>query len=329
MNKNIKTINKKNKKTANKKVIVTGGAGFLGSTLVPSLLRGGYAVHVIDNLISGKREHVPKGAILHEVDIRDAKTLEDVFKKIGGGGDTSDIHCVFHLAALPRVQFSIDNPLESHSVNVNGLLNVFEASRKAKVRRIVYSASSSAYGDQTVMPLREDMKPNPMSPYAAHKFYGELLAKQYALHYGIETVCLRYFNIFGPNFDPNGPYAMAIGKFLIAQKEGRPLTVTGDGSQTRDCVYVTDVTQANILAMESKKVGNGEIINIGNGKNISILNLAKMIAGRDGKIIHIAPRVEPHDTLADISKARKLLGWEPEVTIEEGIAELKRLNNIK
>ena len=139
---------------------------------------------------------------------------------------------------------------------------------------------------------------------------------------------MRYFNIFGPNFDPNGPYAMAIGKFLLAQKENKPLTITGDGSQTRDCVYTTDVARANILAAESKKVGKGEVINIGSGKNISILNLAKMIGGRDGKIVHIAPRVEPHDTLADISRAKKLLGWEPKITIEKGIAKLKRLNGI-
>ncbi|MEK7607514.1 MAG: NAD-dependent epimerase/dehydratase family protein [Patescibacteria group bacterium] len=307
----------------NKKVIVTGGAGFLGSTLVPALLKDGYEVHIIDNLLSGKRERVPKNATLHVIDIRNPQTLESVFNKI------KNIYCVFHLAALPRVQFSIDFPLESHSVNVNGLLNVFEASRKAKVRRIVYSASSSAYGDQPIMPLVEDMKSNPKSPYATQKFYGELLARQYSLHYGLETVCLRYFNIFGPNFDPNGPYAMAIGKFLIACKEGKPLTITGDGSQTRDCVYATDVARANILAAESKKVGKAEVINIGSGKNISILKIAEMIGGKNGKIVHIASRVEPHDTQADISKAKKLLGWAPKMTIEKGIKELKRLNNIK
>jgi len=307
----------------NKKVIVTGGAGFLGSTLVPTLLKEDYEVHVIDNLVSGKKHLVPKEATLYEVDIRDAKALEEVFNKI------ENIHCVFHLAALPRVQFSIDHPIEAHSVNINGTLNVFEAAKKAKVRRIVYSASSSAYGDQTIMPLVEDMKPNPMSPYATQKFYGELLARQYFMHYGIETVCLRYFNIFGPNFDPNGPYAMAIGKFLNARKEGKPLTITGDGSQTRDSVYATDVARANILAMESKNVGKGETINIGSGRNISILKIAEMIGGKDSKIVHIAPRVEPHDTQADITLAKKLLGWEPKVTIEKGIEELKRLNNIK
>ncbi len=312
------------KKTSTKKtVIVTGGAGFLGSSLVPALIAEGYEVHVIDSLVSGKKENVPKKAKLHVVDITDGSAIETLFKSL------APIYTVFHLAALPRVQYSIDFPKESHAVNVNGLLNVFEVARMAKARRIVYSASSSAYGDQTVMPLHEEIKPNPKSPYASQKHYGELLAQQYAMHYGIETVCLRYFNIFGPNFDPNGPYAMAIGKFLIAQKNGKPLTVTGDGTQTRDCVYATDVARANILASESKKVGKGEVINVGSGRNPSILEIAKLIAGKTGKIEHIAPRVEPHDTRADISKAKKLLGWTPKMTIEKGIAELKKQNGIK
>lgn len=306
----------KSKKVA----LVTGGAGFLGSTLVPALIKEGFAVHVVDSLVGGKKERVPKEAQLHEVDIRDVEALEKVFATI------AQIDCVFHLAALPRVQFSIDNPKEAHATNVDGLLNVFEAARKYKVRRLVYSASSSAYGDQTIMPLTEDMKPNPMSPYAVHKHYGELLARQYSMHYGLETVCLRYFNIYGPNFDPKGPYAMAIGKFLTQAKNGEALTVTGDGSQTRDCVYSTDVARANILAATSTKVGKGEVINIGSGTNPSILSLAKMI-GKN--ITHIAPRVEPHDTLANISKAKKLLGWKPTVTLKKGITELKKQAGIK
>lgn len=302
--------------------IVTGGAGFLGSTLVPALITEGYAVHVIDNLVGGKKEHVPKEAVLHITDIRDVAALDKIFTSVGS------IDCVFHLAALPRVQFSIDNPQESHAVNVNGLLNVFEAARKAKVRRIVYSASSSAYGDQKEILLHEGMLPNPMSPYATQKYYGELIARQYSMHYGLETVSLRYFNIFGPHFDPHGPYAMAIGKFLTQTKKGEALTVTGDGSQTRDSVYATDVARANILAATSNKVGKGEVINIGSGRNVSVLEMAKLIGGK-GKIVHIAPRVEPHDTCADISKAKKLLGWEPKVSLEEGIKLLKKEIGLK
>lgn len=301
-----------------KKVIVTGGAGFLGSTLVPMLVEEGFEVHVIDNLASGKRAHVPKAAKLHVTDIRDASKLDKAFGAIG------QAYCIFHLAALPRVAFSIDFPKESHSVNVDGLLNVFEAARKHKARRLVYSASSSAYGDQARMPLKESMIPNPKSPYACHKYYGELLAKQYAMHYGLETVSLRYFNIFGPNFDPNGPYAMAIGKFLKQMRAGEELTVTGDGKQTRDCVFASDVARANILAMKSPKVGKGEVMNIGSGRNASIMEIAKMIGGGTAKIRHVAPRVEPHDTKADISLARKLLGWQPRVTLEQGIEILKK-----
>jgi UDP-glucose 4-epimerase len=303
-----------------KKVIVTGGAGFLGSTLVPMLVKEGYEVHVIDNLVGGKKERVPKEAGLHILDIRDSGALERLLTSLG------PIDSLFHLAALPRVQFSIDNPKEAHDTNINGLLNVFEAARKSKVRRIIFSASSSAYGDQPTLPLREDMLPDPKSPYAIHKLYGEQLARQYALHYGIETVSLRYFNIYGPNFDPNGPYAMAIGKFLTQRKEGESLTITGDGSQTRDCVYSTDVAWANILAARTDKVGKGEVINIGSGKNPSILEIARLIGG---EVKHIAPRIEPHDTRADISKAKKLLGWEPKVSFEKGIAELKKLHGIK
>ncbi|MDE2116955.1 MAG: NAD-dependent epimerase/dehydratase family protein, partial [Patescibacteria group bacterium] len=296
-----------------KTVIVTGGAGFLGSTLVPELVKSGYEVHVVDNLVSGKKEHVPKEAALHVIDVTDAPALEKLFASL------APIYCVFHLAALPRVQFSIDNMKAAHRANVDGTLNVLEAAKKAKARRVVYSGSSSAYGDQPTLPLREDMNPNPKSPYAIQKLFGEYLSKQYAMHYGLETVCFRYFNIFGPNFDPNGPYAMAIGKFLTARKAGKPLTVTGDGSQTRDCVYATDVARANILAAESGKVGKGETINIGSGRNPSIMEMARMIGG---EIEHIAPRVEPHDTKADISKAKELLGWEPKVSFEQGIDEL-------
>ena len=302
-----------------KKVIVTGGAGFLGSTLVPTLIREGYEVHVIDNLIAGKRERVPAEAKFYEVDIRDEEKLNKVFEEAG------DIYGVFHLAALPRVQFSIDHPKEAHSVNIDGLLNVFNASAKYKARRLVYSASSSAYGNQEVLPIHEGLVPNPMSPYAAQKYYGEIMAKNYALHYGLPTVSLRYFNLFGPNYDPFGAYPQAIGLFLHLKSQGKPLTVTGDGLQTRDCVYVTDVARANILALESEKVGKGEVMNIGSGTNPSILDIAHEIGG---EIAFIPPRVEPRNTKADISLAKELIGWEPKVTFKEGIAELKRLAGI-
>ena len=205
-----------------KKIVVTGGAGFFGSTLVPELLKAGYEVHVVDNLSAGKSEHVPKEATLHQIDIRDEDALNKLFLSLG------DIHGVFHLAALPRVQFSIDHPKEAHSVNIDGLLNVFNASTKAKARRLVYSAFSSGYGNQETLPLHEGLVPNPMSPYAAQKYYGEIMAKNYALHYALPTVSLRYFNLFGPNYDPNGAYPQAIGLFLHLKSQGKSLNVSGD-----------------------------------------------------------------------------------------------------
>jgi UDP-glucose 4-epimerase len=299
-----------------KKVIVTGGAGFLGSTLVPELIKSGYEVHVIDDLSAGKKERVPKEATLYEVDIRNEAALDRAFAAVG------DIYGVFHLAALPRVQFSIDHPKESHSVNIDGLLNVFNAAAKYKARRLVYSASSSAYGNQEHMPLHEGLIPSPMSPYAAQKYYGEIMARNYAMHYGLPTVCLRYFNLFGPNYDPKGAYPQAIGLFLYLKSQGKPMTVTGDGLQTRDCVYVTDVARANILALESDRVGKGEVMNIGSGVNVPIIEIAREIGG---EVVHIPPRIEPRNTKADISRAKELLGWEPRVTFKEGIAILKKL----
>ncbi|HEU5114273.1 MAG TPA: SDR family NAD(P)-dependent oxidoreductase [Candidatus Paceibacterota bacterium] len=318
------------KNNNSKNVIVTGGAGFLGSHLVPALLEEGYTVYVIDNLVAGKRENVPEGAIFHELDIREKDAVEGLFKNIAEKGG---IHGVFHLAALPRVQFSIDHPEEASSVNVVGLHNVFEAARKAKARRIVYSASSSAYGDQESLPLHENMIPNPMSPYAVHKHYGELLARQIALHHGIETVSLRYFNIYGPNADPNGPYAQAIIKFVHQRAKGEPLTIINDGEQTRDSVHARDVRRANILALTSNKVGKGEVINIGSGRNASVRDVAEMILGEplvEGKNFRFAgTRVEPKHTRASIDRAKILLDWEPEITLEEGIAELKRLHGLE
>ncbi|MES2060182.1 MAG: NAD-dependent epimerase/dehydratase family protein [Patescibacteria group bacterium] len=303
-----------------KKVIVTGGAGFLGSTLVPALIDAGYEVHVIDDLSAGKKERIPSAAKFYEVDIRDEAKLNEAFASVG------EIYGVFHLAALPRVQFSIDHPKEAHSVNIDGLLNVFNAAAKHKARRLVYSASSSAYGNQDVLPLHEGLVPSPMSPYAAHKYYGEIMAKNYALHYGLPTVSLRYFNLFGPNYDPKGAYPQAIGLFLYLKSQGRPLTVTGDGLQTRDCVYVTDVARANILALESEKVGNGEVMNIGSGVNPSILDIAHEIGG---EIVHIPARIEPRNTKADISRAKELIGWEPKVDFKEGIAILKKFAGLE
>ncbi len=293
-----------------KKAIVTGGAGFIGSHVVEGLVAKGYEVHVIDNLSGGKKENVHPEAIFHHKDIRNLDDIKPIFK---------GVDYVFHLAALPRVQYSIENPQETNDVNVGGMLNVLIAAKEGGVKKVVYSASSSAYGDQPVMPLREDMSANPKSPYGLQKYIGELYARVFSMVYGLPTVSLRYFNVYGPRFDAEGAYALVIGKFLKQKNEGKPMTITGDGKQTRDFTHVRDVTQANILAAESPKVGKGEVINIGAGKNQSINAIAELIGG---KVEYIPARLEPHDTLADNSKARELLGWVPQVSIEEGIKEL-------
>ena len=295
------------------KVIVTGGAGFIGSHIVDALIDAGYEVHIIDNMSAGKEENINPKAIFHKVDIRDKETLVSLFK---------DVKYVFHEAAMPRVQYSIENPIETHDINVNGLLNVLESCRLNNVKRLIFASSSSIYGEPDKLPTKEDMAINPMSPYAAHKYIGEVYLKLYSQIYGLETVCPRYFNVYGPRLDPEGSYPLVIGYFMKLLKQGKPLSITGDGEQTRDFVHVKDVARANLLAMKSDNVGKGEVINIGGGARYSINYIAKLIGGQ---IEYIAPRIEPHDTEADISKARELLSWKPSMSLEEGIKELKNI----
>lgn len=308
---------KKQQPGETKKALVVGGAGFIGSHLVDRLINEGWTVQVFDNLSNGKKENVNKKASLYVGDIRDPKKLKDVFDTLGEG-----VH-VFHLACLPRVQYSIDYPRESHDANINGTLNVLLAARDGKAKRVIYSASSSAYGEQDKLPFVETMKPNPMSPYALQKYTGELYCKVFSQAYALPTVALRYFNVYGPRQDVNGAYAQAIPKFIYQSKKGDPITITGNGEQTRDSTHVNDVVEANMLAAVSDAVGKGEVINIGSGKDFSMNKIAKLIGGT---IVYIPARLEPQHTKADIKLAKKLLGWEPKVTLEAGIAELKRLS---
>jgi len=303
-----------------KRALVIGGAGFIGSHLVDALVADGYRVVVLDNLSNGKRKFVHKKAFFIKGDIRRVNDLAKAFKKVGKGA------FVFHLACLPRVQFSIDYPRETHDVNINGTFNVLLASRDYKAQRVIYSASSSAYGDQDRLPYTESMKPAPKSPYALQKYAGELYARLMSDVYGLETVSLRYFNVYGTRQEPDGAYAQAIPKFLNQRKRGLPITVTGDGKQTRDSTHVSDVVRANLLAMKSRKVGRGEVINIGSGENQSVNELARLVGG---PVVHIPARLEPRNTQADIHLAYKLLGWKPRVTLQKGIAELKKLSGIK
>ncbi len=298
------------------KVIVTGGAGFIGSHIVDALVERGYDVHVIDTLYAGKKEYVHKKATLHIVDVRDREALTPLFE---------GVRYVFHEAGLPGVQMSIDLPLETNEVNVIGLLNVLEASRIHKVKRVIFAASSSAYGNQEIMPLTENLPVTPVSPYGTQKYVGEVYCKIWSRVYGIETVSLRYFNVYGPRQSSVGAYASVIARFIDMRAKGEPLTITGDGNQTRDFVHIDDVVRANLLAMTHSTVGSGDVINIGNTTSVSVNRIAELIGG---EIVHIEPRLEARDSQASIEKAKTILGWEPEVSIEEGIRGLKEFYDI-
>ncbi len=299
-------------KTSMPKAIVTGGAGFIGSHLSEALLGAGYEVHVIDNLENGKREDVPGTAVFHELDVRNREAL----MPICSGADL-----VFHLAALPRVPFSFDHPIESHEANINGTFSVLMAARDAKVGRVIYAASSSSYGDQDTLPFTEDMRPHPVSLYSFQKLVGEEYARLFTENYGLETVSLRFFSVYGPRMRPDGGYALAIPRFLADAKAGRPLPITGDGTQTRDFTHVRDVVRACMLAATSTNVGKGEMLNIAAGRNVSINKLADLIGGER---TYIPKRpADAKDTFGDTTQAQELLGWVPEISLEEGIAELK------
>ena len=296
------------------KILVTGGAGFIGSHLVDGLIERGHKVVVIDNLSTGKKENVNKKAKFYKIDICSPK-IKEIFKK-------EKPEVVFHLAALPRVPLSVKDPVLTSKVNILGTVNIFKASVDFKVKRIIFASSSSVYGDQKKLPLREDMIPNPISPYGLQKLVCEQFAKLFSNLYKIPIVSLRYFNVYGPRVDFDSQYSLVIGKFLKQKAEGKPLTIYGNGNQTRSFCYVDDVVEANILAMKSKKIKGGEVINIGSEKSYSVNYLAKLIGG---KVKYLPPR--PGDVLhtkADITLAKKLLNWSPKVSLEEGLEKTRQ-----
>jgi nucleoside-diphosphate-sugar epimerase len=298
-------------------VLVTGGAGFIGSHLVDALVEAGVNVRVLDNFATGRREFVNPAADLIEADIRNADSIGEAF---------AGVDCVFHVAALPRIPLSIDRPVETHTVNVVGTLNVVLACRAAKVRRIVYSGSSSVYGDQPRMPLVETMTPNPISPYSLQKLVGEQYLRMYHRLSGIEAVGLRYFNVYGPRMTTEGSYATVIGAFIRARREGRPIQIFGDGEQTRDFTHVRDVARANLLAMDCA-VADGRPINVGYGAETSVNRIAALFGG---PTIRMAERLcDVRRTLADPSLAHELLGWSAQVTIEQGLAEMIHAAGLK
>jgi nucleoside-diphosphate-sugar epimerase len=294
------------------KAAVVGGAGFIGSNLVDALVANGDDVVVIDDLSTGYRHNLNPQAPLRELDI--SKDTEQLTSALHGR------EVAYLTAALARVPRSIEDPIGTHEVNVTGALRVLKAAVDAGVRRVVYSSSSSVYGDQPVLPLTEDMPANPLNPYACQKLMGEIYARNFARIYGLETVCLRYFNVYGPRQVTEGAYRLVIGIFMDQRQRGEPLTIHGDGLQTRDFTWVGDVVRANMLAATTDKVKSGEPINVGAGNEVSIKHIADLIGG---PVVHQPARgFDERFKRAGIERARDLLGWEPTVQIEEGIGRL-------
>jgi UDP-N-acetylglucosamine/UDP-N-acetyl-alpha-D-glucosaminouronate 4-epimerase len=296
--------------------LVTGGAGFIGSNTVDELVRRGHGVVVLDDLSSGKEENLAevrskitflKGSITD---------LEAVQKAM------HQAEYVIHLAARTSVPRSVKDPLETNRINVEGTLNVLVAARDNKVKRVVFAASSSAYGETPTLPKTESMQPQPFSPYGVSKFVGELYAQTFGRCYGLENVSLRYFNIFGPRQDPDSPYSGVLSRFAMAFLEEQQPVVYGDGEQTRDFTYVENAVQANLLACESPSA-SGEVFNVGTGGRVSLNQTLEHFRRISGKRLEV--KYDPsregdiRDSQADIAKAREFLGYEPTVLFEEGL----------
>jgi UDP-glucose 4-epimerase len=301
------------------KYLVTGGAGFIGSNLVHALARTGERVRVVDSLATGFWENVDPWRDTSEVscvdaDIRDGEAMARACQ---------GVEVVFHLAALGSVPRSVDEPVLSDSVNVGGTVTLLDAARHAGVRRLVFSASSAAYGDTPTLPKREDMPTQPLSPYAVTKVADELYLKVFADLYGIETVNLRYFNVFGPRQRPDGAYAAAIPKFVWAALHGDPITIYGDGETTRDFCYVDNAVSANLLAAQASARLRGDVVNIAGGRRISLNDLVSelgRVLGAAPTVVHTDPRPgDVRHSLADIGRAEELLGYRPAVTWEQGL----------
>lgn len=299
-------------------VLVTGGAGFIGSHLVRGLLEAGAQVRVLDNLSNGKRENLAEVADRVELMVGDIRNLEECKKAAAGRT------MVFHLAALGSVPRSVEQPLLYNEVNIGGTLNMLEAARGAGAKRFVYSASSSAYGDTPVLPKVETMAPHPKSPYAVTKLTGEYYVKVYADVYGLETVSLRYFNVFGPRQDPKSQYAAVIPAWITALLRNEAPRVYGDGEQSRDFCFVSNVVNANMRGGSVERKLAGEVVNIACGDRITLNEMLVKMKGLLGKTIapqHLPPRAgDVKDSLAEVRAAKAVLGYEPLVRFEEGLA---------
>lgn len=293
------------------KVLVTGGAGFIGSHLVERLLDDGHEVVALDNLAIGREANLSKALrserfAFHRADVRDAAALPHLFE---------GVHTVYHLAALADIVPSIENPAEYFTTNVTGTFNVMEAARAAGVERVVYAASSSCYGIPDVYPTPEDAPIRPQYPYALTKYLGERIALHWGQVYDIPTVSLRFFNVFGPRARTSGTYGAVFGVFLAQKLAGRPFTVVGDGTQTRDFTFVTDIVDGIVAAANSGL--RGEVLNLGSGGTYSVNLLCSLLGG---EVERIPKRPgEPDCTFADTAKVKRLLGWRARTTFEDGV----------
>ena len=299
-----------------KRALVTGGSGFIGSHLVEGLLKNGYAVRVLDNFATSRRENLAK--VLNDIDIieGDVRNLTTVRNA------ARNVDVIFHEAALPSVERSVRNPLESNDVNIAGTLNVLVAARDANVRRVVYAASSAAYGNQPSLPKEETMTPDPLSPYAIGKLAGEQYLKVFQSLYGLSTISLRYFNIFGPRQDPTTQYAGVIAKFATCALEGKPFPVFGDGEQSRDFTYVENAVQANLLAADAE-LKDSPVVNIAFGQRTTLNQIIEMLNELTGQNLRTEYAPERSGDVrhshASIERARKILGYAPSVDVLEGL----------
>ena len=294
-----------------KKVVVTGGAGFIGSNMVDYLIEKGIEVTIIDNFSTGKKENCNLKATICEIDL----TVDNLEPHLEG------VDVVFHFAALARVQPSIEDPLTFNKHNIDGTLRLLMACHSKGVKRVVYSASSSCYGNVSTFPTPETHPTNPLSPYGLQKYVGEQYCKMFSEVYGLDTCSLRYFNVYGEKMNLEGAYCLAMGIFAKQMLDGKPLTITNDGNQRRDFTYVGDVVEANFLAATYPNDLKGESFNIGNGNNFSINEIADMLGGVK---TYGEKRLEPFQTLADNSKAKNILGWNPKGNIQSWIKKYKK-----
>ncbi len=302
-----------------RKALVTGGAGFIGSTLVDKLINDGIEVTVLDDLSTGNEKNLNSDIRFRRVDISNMKPGTTIYRAILE--DAAGVDVIFHLAALARVQPSIEDPVRFDEVNIGGTLNMLCLAKDLKVKRFVYSASSSAYGETEILPTPEDAPTNPLSPYGLQKYVGEQYCKMFSEVYGLDTVSLRYFNVYGKRMNLEGAYCLVMGIFAKQMLDGKPLTITNDGNQRRDFTYVGDVVNANILAATHEDPLSGEVFNIGNGNNYSVNEVADMLGGEK---TYGEKRIEPFETLADNTKAHEWLGWDPQGDLPTWINKYKK-----